>query len=161
MMKIRKKFQGTVPDNKILNTNSDSQVDTYSCDKINRLVKLSGNSGMDFSTEEQVVGTWIDGKPVYAKTVVVENDSNSTLLTLNHGIENLNEIIDVRGSVQTYTAWKPLQNVYTPEMTKYNVTIYNIEPKKGTFNILIGTMVASEKGFSKANITFYYTKTTD
>jgi glycerophosphoryl diester phosphodiesterase len=43
-MKIQKKFQGTVPENKILNTHSDSETDTYSCNKINELVG-SGGSG--------------------------------------------------------------------------------------------------------------------
>ena len=36
-MLIQKKFQGTIPDNKILNMESDSQTDTYSCDFINNL----------------------------------------------------------------------------------------------------------------------------
>lgn len=34
-MRIQKKFQGTIPDNKILNIDSDSTTDTYSCAKIN------------------------------------------------------------------------------------------------------------------------------
>lgn len=161
MMKIRKKFQGTVPDNKILNTNSNSQVDTYSCDKINHLVKFAGGgSAMAFSTEEQVVGVWIDDRPVYAKTVVIENDSNQTTLVFPHGIENLDEVVDVRGSMCSYNSWKPLTVVYTPDMSRYNLSVYAIEAK-GTFTVLVGSLLAGEKGFTKANITFYYTKTTD
>lgn len=34
-MKIRKAFQGTVPENKILDTYSTSQTDTYSCNYVN------------------------------------------------------------------------------------------------------------------------------
>lgn len=34
-MKIRKAFQGTVPENKILDTHSTSQTDTYSCNYVN------------------------------------------------------------------------------------------------------------------------------
>lgn len=34
-MRIRKTFQGEVPENKIVNTQSSSQTDTYSCDFIN------------------------------------------------------------------------------------------------------------------------------
>ena len=37
-MKIQKKFQGTIPENKILDTYSESQTDTYSCNKINGLL---------------------------------------------------------------------------------------------------------------------------
>ena len=35
-MKIKKKFQGQAPENKILNAPSSSQTDTYSCDMINK-----------------------------------------------------------------------------------------------------------------------------
>ena len=41
-MKIQKKFQGTIPENKIVNTYSTSQTDTYSCDYVNK--KLDGIS---------------------------------------------------------------------------------------------------------------------
>ena len=160
-MIIKKKFQGTVPDNKVLNTDSNSQVDTYSCDKINRLVKFAGGgSAMTFSTEEQVVGTWVDGRSVYMKTVVVENTSNLTEIKVGHGIENLDEMIDVGGSFRSFDSWKPLTVVYTPQMTDYNLSVYGID-SKGQFSILVGKILASEKGFTKANITFYYTKTTD
>lgn len=37
-MKIQKIYQGTVPDNKILNDYSDSSVDTYSCNTINNII---------------------------------------------------------------------------------------------------------------------------
>lgn len=29
----------------------------------------------NYSTEEQIIGTWIDGKPLYQKTIIVENES--------------------------------------------------------------------------------------
>lgn len=46
-MKIKKMYQGNVPDNKILNTQSDSQTDTYSCDYLNNSVVVeSGTTGM-------------------------------------------------------------------------------------------------------------------
>lgn len=37
-MKIQKTFQGSVPENKILNTDSNSQTDTYSCDYIKKIL---------------------------------------------------------------------------------------------------------------------------
>ena len=48
-MRIQKKFQGTVPKNKILNTHSDSETDTYSCNKINELISSGTGTGtIDF-----------------------------------------------------------------------------------------------------------------
>ena len=47
-MKIKKMYQGTVPENKILNTRSDSQTDVYSCDYVNNLKRVlyEGNPGI-------------------------------------------------------------------------------------------------------------------
>lgn len=52
-MRIQKKFQGVVPENKILDVNSDSPTDTYSCRKINEMTKYSGVGGTptDFTTK--------------------------------------------------------------------------------------------------------------
>lgn len=44
-MRIRKKFQGVIPEHKILDTISSSQTDTYSCRKINELVANAGGGG--------------------------------------------------------------------------------------------------------------------
>lgn len=38
--------------------------------------------GMNYSTDEQEVGTWIDGKPLYQKTIPFTGDINSSSLTL-------------------------------------------------------------------------------
>ena len=38
-MRVKKMFQGKVPENKILSTYSDSPTDTYSCDYVNQLIE--------------------------------------------------------------------------------------------------------------------------
>ena len=43
-MKIKKIYQGELPENKILNTQSTSQTDTYSCEYINNLGTGGGSS---------------------------------------------------------------------------------------------------------------------
>lgn len=68
-MKIKKMYQGNVPENKILNTYSDSQIDVYSCNYVNKL--------NTYSTTEQRIGTWF-GKPLYRKTVTKTIASSST-----------------------------------------------------------------------------------
>ena len=40
-MKIRKAFQGTIPENKILDTYSESNTDTYSCNQTNKITSKS------------------------------------------------------------------------------------------------------------------------
>lgn len=42
-MRIKKAFQGKIPENKIMNVDSDSETDTYSCKKINEMVGGAGS----------------------------------------------------------------------------------------------------------------------
>ena len=96
MKTIRKDYQGTMPENKILNSESVSQTDTYSCDYINNVtgdelpigtrveyngteipdgwVEVEGGSSNVYSTEETIVGTYYDGKPIYRKCVIYNFD---------------------------------------------------------------------------------------
>lgn len=48
-MRIKKMFQGQLPENKIVNTKSNSQTDTYSCDYVNHIVESGSNEN----------GSWI------------------------------------------------------------------------------------------------------
>lgn len=82
-MKIKKTYQGVIPNNKIVNTSSTSKTDTYSCDYTNKL--------HSYSTEEQVIGKWIDGKPLYRKVIEIdlsETDTANTFVNTEISIEN-------------------------------------------------------------------------
>ena len=57
-MRIKKTFQGSLPENTVVNTQSDSQTNAYSCDYLNKSLK--------YSTSETFTGKyWIDGKKIY------------------------------------------------------------------------------------------------
>lgn len=55
-------------------TSSDSTKDSYACSYINSELSsvnsniTNVNSKFNYSTDEQVIGTWIDGKPLYRLT---------------------------------------------------------------------------------------------
>lgn len=70
---------GGTPDTEMSDTSENSVqnkvVKKYVDDKFDKLSV--------YSTEEQVIGKWIDGKPLYKKTIY------STILTGNLGIENI------------------------------------------------------------------------
>lgn len=108
----------------------------------------------NYSTEEQVIGTWIDGKPLYRKTIKIENvtaSSHVDLTSLN--IENLcaNKI---RGNETQYGiifgnfCWnngsKAFFTQYSPFGNDSNL-YYNL----------------SNVSFSYLEFTIEYTKTTD
>lgn len=53
-MRIQKKFQGTVPENKILDIYSESQTDTYSCNMINNLVENIDVDLTEYAKKEEI-----------------------------------------------------------------------------------------------------------
>ena len=83
-MRIRKAYQGTVPENKILDTYSTSQTDTYSCNFT--------NSFNAYSETEKRTGTWTDGKPMYRKVYNSSSSSGSSMsltIPIDNGIDTI------------------------------------------------------------------------
>ena len=54
-----------------------------------------------YSTTETVVGTWIDGKPIYRKMYELSNISPDNTKYIALGIDNLYRIVNWSGSVET------------------------------------------------------------
>lgn len=51
----------------------------------------------DYSTTEKIVGTWIDGKPIYQKTIDFGTLPNNTTKSVNHNISNIDTIVNIFG----------------------------------------------------------------
>lgn len=63
-MRIRKTFQGQLPENKIVNTYSTSQTDTYSCNYLNGIVESGSNAYGDYIK-------YIDGTMICVREVTM------------------------------------------------------------------------------------------
>lgn len=50
------------------------------------------SGGINYSTTEQVIGTWIDNKPLYAKTFIFGALPNNTTKTLSSGLQDANVV---------------------------------------------------------------------
>lgn len=128
----------------------------------------SGGGGIDYSTEEQIVGTWIDGKPLYQKTIVTTLISSNTgnYVTFNHGISNIDAITDADGFLanpNTGALYKRLSfsNIASENSAmngQYSTML--IIADRTTFVYLIGAALYAS-GYTKAVTTIRYTKTTD
>ena len=59
-----------------------------------------------YSTEEQVVGEWIDGKPLYQKTISKVVNLSTSWTTVDT-IENLDYATIIAGNVSSYTHMHP------------------------------------------------------
>lgn len=150
-MRIKKMYQGTAPENKILNQYSTSQTDTYSCNYTNKLV--------EFSTTEKVVGKWIDGKPLYQKTfsgnlTLGSGTTISDLTPLNYSFISFYDVTFTK--VQTSNSTRYWFPVFYESSTDY-ARIYIRESDR----LLIALVKGSAVNELKAYVTLRYTKTTD
>ena len=59
--------------------------------------QYSGNASPNYSTDEQIVGTWIDGRPIYEKTIYYAGGSSGTI-TIPHNISNMGKCVDAFGT---------------------------------------------------------------
>ena len=50
----------------------------------------------NFSTDEIIVGKWIDGKPIYRKVVDIGTLPNTTIKMVLHNIQNLNKVLEAK-----------------------------------------------------------------
>jgi len=108
--------------------------------------------GIKYSTTEQVVGEWIDGKPVYQKTITgITGTGNSDV---QHNISDIDTICNISG----YVRWASGSvNMYAP-IGFDNTTSYY-------FSAFVSETILyiRQKGYDAKNyiITIQYTKTTD
>ena len=107
----------------------------------------------DYRTTEKIVGTWIDGKPLYQKTVDCGALPNNTEKTVAHNISNLKLMVNVWGVAQDSSkVGRLLPFVGTN-------TAGNIGVSTSTTHIYITT--GADRTSYSAYITLQYTKTTD
>lgn len=108
-----------------------------------------------YSTTEQVVGEWIDGKPIYQKTVDFGALPNATTKNVPHGISNLDYIIEVYGVSSDGGSIQANLPYVNPASLSNAVSI-----KINGSNIQIIT-ASNMSTFTKTYVTLRYTKTTD
>ena len=103
---------------------------------------------MKYSTDEQIVGEWIDGKPLYQKTI--DTTITSGWNTINHSIVNIDTIFLCESFIQNSsgTARKIGGASSGTELfgavNKTSIVIYN-----------------TDTDYTRAIVTIQYTKTTD
>ena len=107
------------------------------------------NSGYVYSTEEKVVATWIDGRPVYGRTVYGTATSNNTWLDTGIIIQNVDVFMICEKSIRYPVDLDVCED-------RFNVMII---PSTGVVK------VRQDVSSSSVEYTFYvvlhYTKTTD
>lgn len=108
-----------------------------------------------YSTTEQVVGCWTDGRPLYQKTIDFGALPNATNKSVAHGISNINYITSIKGTA--YNSSSPMWlDLSLPHPEQLILAITVIADKTN-----ITVIAKSDRRTLSALITLQYTKTTD
>lgn len=118
--------------------------------------KVSSGGGDNYSTEEQVIGTWIDGKPLYRKTFDLGNMGNPVSKSIDVSALNIKICTNMYGEMH-HTS---LSNYYRPLPMVDNSALSNNVRVDITSNIL-RVLSSGDWGAYDGTITIEYTKTTD
>lgn len=106
--------------------------------------------GGNYSLEERRIGTWIDGKPLYEKTIDFGQLPNATTKEVPHGIENI-DIIWVYDGFSVLNSQANSLLVVPTDTWLY----CNVFKNKITFT------ASSDRSMQSAFVVLRYTKTTD
>ena len=117
-----------------------------------------GGSSLNYSTTEQVVGTWIDGKPLYQKTIDTGTLPNNTAKNVPHGIADLENVVYFSGWCKDTSGQMfplPVVNGYVSNSKNYSVGV------RATATDVVLFDVTNQTACIESYVTIQYTKTTD
>ena len=110
-------------------------------------------AGDVYSAEERIVGTWIDGKPIYQKTIQTNMPTTTTSTNYAHNISSIDQIISIDGGAWNGTTLLPVNLSPTTSGGQLRVSA-----DKTNITVQFGTAPSNTyNGYW----TVKYTKTTD
>ena len=111
----------------------------------------------DYSTTEKIVGTWIDGKPLYQKTISCGALPNNTITRLSHGISNLAKVIDIQGRSESTTSSPVIKGINIPYAGDSSTAKNPVECWVEPTNLVLRTYM-DLSNFTNTYVTLKYTK---
>ena len=136
----------------VVNTNDDNIGELSNLNTTNKGSIVNSinevNNKFDYSTEEQVIGKWTNGKPLYRKIVSGNVPQSNQYPTVATGITNLDKVV----SISVVLAYGDNRQYFSS--VRYNNYYLNKENDNQI------TIVAPDVE-GDATFTIYYTKTTD
>ena len=118
-------------------------------------ISSDGSSGHNYSTQEQVVGTWIDGKPLYEITLDFGSISANSAKTIDVSSLNIDYVTSFDSTARLDNGIiVPIPISHTVNMGSQHFCRYNA---MGNFGIYTG----SGQAITQAYLTARYTKIID
>lgn len=142
---------GAIPE--MFNSYSTSIGDAYSCNYINSL--------HTYSTDEQRIGTWIDGKPLYRTTIKKTTGFATGETVFSHGIANISEFVSIQGILHRRSGdWEPIPAVPpSNSLAQWEISVYDFDATR--YRMFMGSSYTGANVPDKMYLTLEYTKTTD
>jgi hypothetical protein len=114
------------------------------------------NKRLGYSSEEQVIGTWIDGKPIYRKVINIGKlQTTKGAFSYDHGINNIDYFTKVEGIMNNGTEWFSMNACYR------GVNNYTYDFGLLATKTKITCSTQTDRSAYSAIVTLEYTKTTD
>lgn len=151
--------EGTIIDNLTSTSNTDALSANQGRILNEKITAIEENgAGKDslitYSTEEQRIGTWIDGKPIYRVTLSMGSLSGSA--AYSHGIANLHRVINAFGTfIQSSGHMEPLPKVVV------NNAAWSADFADFTSTTVVLNFGSNIGTATEVTLTVEYTKTTD
>lgn len=110
------------------------------------------NNKFNYSTTEQVVGTWIDSKPLYRKVVDFGTLPSNGSKGVAHNISNLKRIVKLEGFAGSSMN---KGGITLPHATNNPIALYANDAE------VVAVTNSDATGYTMTYVFVYYTKTTD
>lgn len=144
-----------------LNDFTQAQLQTTDKTIVGAINEVLDKTADVYSTAEQTVGTWVDGKPIYRKTYVVTSPSSGTSTEVDTSGLNIDTLVYIFGMFNSgsgtgsFEAPIPYVEPYDLQNSSINVFYLHDDSKiyvrKSSANMALASF----------HITVEYTKTTD
>ena len=122
------------------------------------------NSNLSYSTDEQICGTWIDGKPIYRKVITGTSITGNTDFNVSHGISNIDTVVNANiyaydHKSSTTARWRQLNFVYANDSGSNNAWYGGFAITDQNIIFQVGSSFA--RNTTKWHAIIEYTKTAD
>lgn len=110
-----------------------------------------------YSTSEKVIGKWVNGKPLYQKTLYNAGGVQGPNIPIAHGVSNLGILVEATGTCYdsgNEQAWFPVSHISSDG---YNIGIFSVD----STNVNFCVPAAFNTRITDIYVTIKYTKTTD
>lgn len=118
-----------------------------------------------YSTDEQVIGTWTDGKPLYERSFFVSSPTaNTTTIIQDASFSNIKYVVKTQGVYQRATSgYIVFDTIGSYENSNYSsfCRVVKVSPNASEVGLAYYIKIATGNTISNLCMTIQYTKTTD